>query len=241
MARVIEKKNELAKNRNRTIGLYWGGHIFALGFGILAVELLFSDLPIIAAGVMWVLSIAGAITIHMTRDKVGILSAGVKGEKKALEFLKRDLPDRFCCITNAQIYYEKRHNELDLIAVGPTGVFIIEVKNVSGKISGAYSGNVWTQEKGKNTKDMRNPIQQVRTHVDILQRYLKAKGHRIWVRGAVLMVNPKAHAYISGIPHDGIPVFSVSDGGREKLVQYLIDTFPSVLSEKEIEEVASII
>lgn len=241
MAKVIKKKNDLLIKRNRQTIIHIVGYVLCLVCGILLIELGFAGVPSAVCLAMGALSLAGAIMIHCTRDNVGILTAGVSGEQNAVRLVEKTLPDTYYCITNAQIQYENRHNELDMIVVGPSGIFIVEVKNVSGTITGSYYDKVLIQEKGKGTKEMNNPVNQVRQHADILSRYLKANGVRTWVQGVVLFVNPRARLDVSDIPANGVPMFAVSEGGQEALNAYLRQTLSVPLKQEEIYRIIELI
>lgn len=241
MAKIIKKKSDLVAKRNRTKAMYIIGHILLVLFGIVFIEVTFSLGSEIISVLSFLVSTVGLFMVHFTRDSVGIENAGVDGEEKAMKMLEKGLPNSFACINNAIITYENRHNELDIIVVGDTGVFIIEVKNTAGNIKGSYYDKVLKQEKRNETKEMRNPIQQVRTHADILQRYLKANGIRTWVQGVVFFVNPKCSPMISDIPDNGVPVFAVSSGGERQLMEYLQNVSPNSVSQEEIQRIISLI
>ena len=177
MAKVIKKRNELLEKRNRAIILHFSGYAACLLFGILGIELSFAGIPGWICMILGLLSLAGAVMIHCTRDQMGVLGAGVSGEKNAVHILEKALPDHYYCVTNVQVSYENRHNELDAVVVGPTGIYIVEVKNVSGRICGSYTDKQFLQDKGKRSKEMDNPVYQVKMHADILSRFLKAQEH----------------------------------------------------------------
>lgn len=241
MAKVIKKKSRLVQKRNRQMLVHMGGYVLCLLGGALAAVLGF------AYGSFWLVwlfalsSLAGLAVACLTRNGVSVLSAGVCGEEDARAMLAKALPDTFCCITNAQIFYENRHNELDLIVLGPSGIYVVEVKNVSGRIMGAYSDKVLCQQKRQEDKQMRSPVYQVRRQVDILWRYLRAKGIRAWVQGVVLFINPKASVCITDIPAEGIPIFAVSQGGGEGLAQYLTRPVPNPLTREELRRIRKVI
>lgn len=241
MAKIIKKKSDLVAKRNRTVATNVIGHILLVLCGVLFIELAFASAAGFVVALLGIVSVAGLFMIHFTRDSMGIERAGVDGEAKALKLLASRLPDTYFCINNAVIHYEERHNELDLIVAGPSGIYIVEVKNTAGNITGSYSDKTLQQEKKNETKEMRNPVQQVRTHVDILARFLKANGIRTWVQGVVLFVNPKCNLQITDIPRNGVQVFAVSAGGEQQLVDYLKNNTPNVLTQQEIEKITQLI
>ena len=226
MAKIIKKKSDLVEKRNRTVAINIGGYILLVLCGVLFIELGFAQFHGAIVAAMGIAAFAGLFMIHCTRDIMGIERSGVDGEAKALKMLAAGLPDTFACINNAVIWYEERHNELDLIVVGHTGVYIVEIKNTVGNISGAYSDKTLRQEKKSETKEMRNPVQQVRMHADILSRHLKANGVRTWVQGVVFFVNPKCTPNIVDVPSNGVPIFASSTGG------YAVEVMPTGFNGK---------
>ena len=74
--------------------------------------------------------------------------------------------------------YGKRHRELDLVVVGPNGIFVIEVKHYHGEITGAEMDRTWHQRPRTDgtvnidVRKLRNPVIQVQHAVRALRRYL---------------------------------------------------------------------
>ena len=128
-----------------------------------------------------------------------------------------------------------------MVVVGPTGIYIVEVKNVSGRICGSYTDKQLYQDKGKRSKEMDNPVYQVKMHADILSRYLKANGVRTWVQGVVLFVNPRATLALTDVPENGIPVFAVSAGGQEAVRKYITYPVSVPMKEQEIQKVITLL
>lgn len=245
MAKVIQKKSDLVAKRNQTIAIHLAGYVLNVVCGVACIELLaswetYTGMNFLLPLVMLILSIVGVFFIHFTRDYVGILQAGTNGEKKALKVLADGLPDSYCCVNNVVVRFEERHNELDLVVVGPSGVFIVEVKNTAGNIVGDYEDQILQQKKRSETKEMRNPVKQVKTHTDILSRYLRAKGVRCWVQSTVFFVNPKCAPEIRNIPQNGVQVFAVSQGGAQKLVDF-IQRSKEALSKEQIEQIIGLL
>lgn len=248
MAKIIKNKSDLIEKRNQTVGIHLVGYVLNVGCGVGFLELLFASIyvmnfktgRILELVLLFVLSITGIFLIHFTRDYVGILNAGVGGEKNALNALAAALPNSYSVVNNVVVWFENRHNELDLVVVGPTGVFIVEIKNTAGHIVGNYADPKLQQVKKKETKEMRNPVAQVRTHTDILARFLKANDIRCWVQSTVFFVNPKCTPEIAGIPSDGVQVFAVSENGVARLAAY-IQSSRQALTQQEMEKVIGLL
>lgn len=241
MAKIIKKKSDLVVKRNRTVATNVIGHALLLVCGVLFIELAFAFSPLPLIVLMGIASVVGLLMVHTTWDKMGIEDKGVEGEEIAMKMLEKALPNTFYCINNAIIHCETGHNELDIIVVGPTGIYIVEVKNTVGRISGSYSDIILSQIKKRETKEMRNPVQQVRKHADTLQRFLKANGIRSWVQGVVFFVNSRCNPEITDIPENAVPIFAVSSNGEHALAHYLKTNTPNSLTQQEIEKITSLI
>ena len=120
-----------------------------------------------------------------------IKEAGSKGEKAALSKLEANLPNGYHIFTNIQVH---ERMESDMVVVGPTGVFILEVKNYNGEIEGSETDKTWTLHKtgrrgGEYSKDLQNPLGQLRRNIYILSQYFKIKKCPVWVDGYVVFPN----------------------------------------------------
>lgn len=221
MAQILKKKNNLLLKRNTIMAVHYGGlGVFILA-SICCVECWFSDVSNTVTLILALVSIAGLIANDATQNRLGILSSGVSGEKAAINMLAKALPDNYRCITNLRIYYDGRESELDLVVVGDTGVYIVEVKNHKGVISGNYNDYELTQTKRNEIKTLNNPVRQVSTHADRLSRFLRDKGINVWVQGTVFFNNPDAIIEINDIPENGKPIFAANSNGKELLTNYI--------------------
>lgn len=138
--------------------------------------------------------------------KIKINLNGLDGEKQAL-LIAKELPSDYVVFSNVTIMYDDQESETDLIVVGPKGVFLIEVKNHKGVITGKPDDKRWAQFKetssqGKYVNPFYNPTKQVKTHVYRLSSILKEKGYAHWVQGIVFFINPEVEvkAYSPQIP-----------------------------------------
>ncbi len=128
-------------------------------------------------------------TYETPRDR-----AGKQGERKAAEIIRQVLREEDVFLTNVHINYKGKITELDNVIINGSGVFIIEVKNYRGVLTGGEEDYEWTKYKisrGGNTyeKKVRNPIKQVKRQVYILSRFLKYYGMNVWIDGYVLFIN----------------------------------------------------
>ncbi len=123
--------------------------------------------------------------------------AGRKGEIYAEELIKSVLRGEDRLFTNVELVFEDKPAELDNVVVNSNGVFIIEVKNYNGKLSGRMDEFEWkkvkTTESGNTySKSVKNPIVQVKRQIYILAHYLDERGLRVWVKGYAMLLNSKS-------------------------------------------------
>src|SRR5699024_10443385 len=74
-------------------------------------------------------------------------------------------------LVNVLIPYEDGTTEVDLIHISPNGVFVIEAKNIRGKVYGASNKKQWTTYYNPNSKfTFLNPIWQNKKHVNAVKQ-----------------------------------------------------------------------
>ena len=93
-----------------------------------------------------------------------------------------------------KIEYDSKPAELDNVVVNKYGIFIIEVKNYTGRIVGDENDYEWQKFKttvAGNTyeKSVKNPIKQVKRQIYILAHYLEYYGSRVWVKGYAILLH----------------------------------------------------
>ncbi|MGF7535443.1 nuclease-related domain-containing protein [Bacillus mexicanus] len=153
--------------------------------------------------------------------KVKINLNGLSGEKRALGLVK-NLPPDYTVFSNVTLLYEHQESETDLIVVGKKGVFLIEVKNHNGVITGKSEDKRWVQFKetklgGKYANPFYNPTKQVKTHVYRLSGILKEVGYQYWIQGIVYFVNPSVKVDVHS---KQIPILTLNSSFREYLERY---------------------
>ena len=132
----------------------------------------------VGAGVLFFLWLPGGSSVD-----AGAL-AGVEGEVSALERLKT-LPGDFLVFNRVRLPDGQLPNgwrELDFIVAGPTGLWIVEVKNTPGHVYVQPDARHWPLARrggcgGRpNWNAVENPIPQARAQVDALRRWLLQHG-----------------------------------------------------------------
>lgn len=186
------KSNE--KSLLRTYGLSWA----KIGFCILIAAITgYLDWPIIS-----IIALLGAIfsiysfsmSVKSHSEKEAIDTVGAEGENLTLSYLQV-LDNSFHIIPNAVYSYGEKKSEMDAVVVGPTGIYIIEVKNYKGNIYGNTSDHDLVQVKTDNygntfEKPFYNPVKQVATHRYTLSGVLEEYGENTYINTCVFFTNP---------------------------------------------------
>lgn len=161
--------------------------------------------------------------------------AGRHGEEIAEEIIRRVLREDDYLLTNIEITYDGRQAEMDCIIVNQFGVFIFEVKNYSGRLVGDEDDFEWrkikiTDSGNMYSKQVKNPIRQLKRQVYLLAHYLRFHRIKVWVEGYVILL------------HQNSPVDS----------EYIISSLPDIdravhtkgknhLLPKEIEQIITLL
>ena len=156
--------------------------------------------------------------IKRMQTELEILEAGLEGERKTRSIFAK-LDDRYIVFSDLTLEVSAQRSQIDHIVVGPTGVFVIETKNLNGYIEGQASDHQVVQHKvgrkgGEYQKQLYNPVRQVSTHVYRVAQLLKKNGLKIWVTGVVYFSNPDAEVALDGGP---VAVLCAADDGEEQL------------------------
>lgn len=147
--------------------------------------------------IIWIIAITIILFLLYRLQKwfreIPVRQAGKEGELAAQEIIREVLRENDILLSNICISYEGKETELDNVVITDKGVFIIEVKNYSGKLIGKEEDFEWKKYKlstGGNVyeKNVKNPIKQVKRQVYILSHYLKSQGIDIWVEGYALLL-----------------------------------------------------
>jgi len=180
------------------------------------------------------LYICGALITAISVKRTNTLASGIEGERKLTKVVS-GLDNRYCCFKNLCVSYKGRKSELDMVVVGPTGIFVVEAKNIKGSVSGDYNEERWRQRKtGRSGKmysrEFYNPVKQISTHIYRLAGFLKSHGFRVRIDGMVYFTNPETRISISG-RDDRINILSELYNGSKMIVNHIVDA-PDVLDEE---------
>ncbi len=114
---------------------------------------------------------------------------GKEGEERVVELLRQVLDDRWTLFRNLKVPGMGR-GDLDGVLVGPTGVWLLEIKNFSGRYRNR--GEQWFYWKHNGWRRMKdNPSRQARRNAGRLAAFLKERGVRLWVYPVIVWANPE--------------------------------------------------
>ncbi len=244
MARIYKKDDSL-KNKYRFYSRFVviGGCLFAAGFLSIIINFIVAQVmaPLFIIG--FICCFLGVVTISLFGGKASSLKVGLRGESDTAKLIER-LPESYVGIQNVVVTFDGKQSELDMIVVGPGGVFVIEAKSRNGRIVGNYDSRYWTQHKvGRGgtpySSDFYSPIKQVGTHVYRLANFLRLNGIRVTVEGAVYFSGAEEGFYISGTP-GRIPVFTSTPEGINRLYGY-ITSESSKLSPQNVKSICELL
>jgi hypothetical protein len=127
-------------------------------------------------------------------DREASLAAGVAGEQLAAAGLGRALGDEWTLLRG----YRNRRGEIDLILVGPRGLFAIEVKYYNGTVS-CDGDRWWVDRYDRSGRHLarepmedtggRSPSTQVTEPAVLLEQFLRSRGHQAAVQRIVLLTH----------------------------------------------------
>jgi hypothetical protein len=177
-------KNQVRKNLAKAALsiLIFGAILFALTLRVLST-LQVGTLE--EAGLL--LSLAPLIGFYFYLRKYRIYSGGWTGEKQVAKLLTSKLNDDYYLLND--LYLCDGGGDIDHIVLGPNGVFVLETKNWSGKIS--CSGDEWQRVGKRNFSG--SPSRQVKRNAakikQIIDNSPNLRPLGIWVEGIVVFTN----------------------------------------------------
>jgi len=165
---------------------------------------------------------------------------GIKGEYKVFKQLKIIKKSGYKIFQNVHLKNKKVKAQLDFIIVGKTGIFVIEVKNQRGIITGDIESKYLTKIKRSKSgneynKKIYNPIKQVNTHIYKLSKLFKENGVNIWIRGAVLFTNKDSIVKVNSNE-----ILMIQSENCDELIN-AIENNDIILSDSDIERISKII
>lgn len=104
------------------------------------------------------------------REAPDYAAIGAEGEQQIYEWLVRMFGVNYVFRNVYVMRSSGRLTEIDLLAIHPTGVFVVESKNYSGMVSGDGQANEWLHLKTNNyQRSFYSPVAQNAGHIDALR------------------------------------------------------------------------
>lgn len=186
--------------------------------------------------VIWTIVGAVFVTLYMCRqstlkNQLGKVTAGLEGEDKAL-YILAELPNTYSVFPDVRVVMGLKESQLDTIVVGPSGVFVVEVKNYAGIIEGDAGDQRLRQIKNRTGETtFYNPVKQVTTHAYRLHEFLRHHQMDTWVHGAVYFANESTKVNV--VNSTNTPIFSAYTNESKRLLNYIEETAGQELSKRE--------
>jgi hypothetical protein len=129
--------------------------------------------------------------INTRLDKqIELYRRGQEGEDNVVQRIAQVLDGDWHLFRNISLPGRNR-GDLDLVLVGPPGVWALEVKNFRGEYRNI--GETWEWKNGKSWKAARgNPGRQAQNSAYRLKNFLKADHVNVFVNAAVVWANPES-------------------------------------------------
>lgn len=116
----------------------------------------------------WILLVSGMLSAVCYKKIRGFM-----GEFWVKNELNKLPKDKYIVLNNIMIRSSKGSHQIDHIVVSKYGIFVIEMKNYYGLITGDEYKDKWTQHLGKNKYYFNNPIHQNYGHIKALEELLQ--------------------------------------------------------------------
>ncbi len=166
--------NELVSTPNGIIG-------FIIGMVILIVA-------------VWLFNLLFNLITKRLDQKIEEYQRGQDGEDQTVQSIAQAFDGNWHLFRNVHIPGRNR-GDLDIVLVGPPGVWVLEVKNFNGTYRNI--GETWELMRKKKWKSAyANPSRQANNNSLRLKNFLKADNLNIFVNPAVVWANPESALFI---------------------------------------------
>lgn len=189
MARVRKKSRGLETTYLKHL-LYEG---LSYGVGGISIYLAIEYNWLLLIVVPFVLSFA-----FFVRRRRVVISGGLKGERNSKKVFK-ELDKNYSVLQSIPLMVDGKKGEIDFLIIGKSNIFLVETKNLNGKIYGNPLDNKLVKDKYVNGKLIRdrigNPAKQIERTVRLLRRQMEP--HHFKIVPLILSIHPKAEWVIS--------------------------------------------
>lgn len=169
--------------------------------------------------------------LDLIDKRIANYQRGEEGEDRTVEMLRRLLDSRWHLFRN--VVLPGRGGDLDGVLVGPSGVWLLEIKSYSRDFRNI--GSTWEYRAGNQWKLSRSsPSQQAKNNAARLAQFFSADGIQQWTHPVVVWANPEASVNVENpmvavwtldqLPDilSNLPVSNpMSESNRQKIVDKL--------------------
>jgi len=145
-------------------------------------------------GIGFVISLIWLIAFQYYQRKYHTYKGGRQGEKAVANALTNGLSDEYYLING--VYLKGRGGDIDHIVLGPSGVYVLETKNWSGKI--ICHGDQW-QRPGKKVNS--SPSLQAKYNTQKVKKLVDTspdfRGLKVWIEGLLVFTNNYADLHLN--------------------------------------------
>ncbi len=154
--------------------------------GLIALAILLG----ITIGIAWLIIYVLNQVMDRLDKRIKNYRKGQEGEDRVVEIMRQSLDGNWRLFRNV-ILSGRNKGDIDAILVGPSGVWVLEVKSYSGEYRNI--GDQWEYRKGNRWKRAEsNPGRQAEDNAIRLSNALKVDGIKQWVTGVVVWANPES-------------------------------------------------
>jgi len=152
----------------------------------------------IVVGIMAAIAIVVLLGPHVLFKRIDqsieAYRRGEEGEEKVIERARQALDGTWSLFRNI-VLPGRRLADLDIVLVGPPGVWALEVKALAGKYKNV--GDAWGYRAGNRWKRMsKNPTRQARNGAIALAEFLRADGIKTYVSPALAWANEEGQIFV---------------------------------------------
>lgn len=163
------------------------------------------------------------------------VKAGFAGEQRVdYEWKEVDLACRHYILHDLELRNESGStHQIDTLFICPYFAFVIEIKNIVGRIEFLKENHQFTRTTVDGRVDgFKNPFDQVKRHAQFLQKLLQKQGVKLPIVYAVISANPNM---ILTNSLEGQPIFHVS-GLAHKMAQFFVRNQDVHLDNKQLRQ-----
>jgi hypothetical protein len=185
-------KNQVRKNLAKTVlGLIF----FFLIFAAASLHILHSLKLAMVDEAGLLVSLIPLVASYFYLRRYRIYGGGLEGEEQVVKLLRSKLSDDYFLIND--LCLRNGVGDIDHVVLGPNGVFVLETKNWSGKIT--CDGDEWSRVGKKNFKG--SPSRQVKRNVSQIKHLIDSSQTfgtmGIRVEGILVFTNSRSDLHLN--------------------------------------------